>query len=434
MKIIQIIPGAGNTFYCENCLRDNSLARMLYKMGHEAVIVPLYLPILTDEATIKSSNPVFFGGINVYLQQKLSLFRKTPRWIDRIFDSPILLKLAASRAGMTRASDLGDMTLSMLKGEDGNQAKELERLVSWLKSIEKPDVIHLSNALLLGMAKRIKEELNVPLICTLQDEDIWVDAIPEPQNSLIWKTIAHCATYVDRFIAVSNYYRDAICERIDINCEKVHVVYNGINPDGYEQAELSFNPPVIGFLERQCKEKGLGVLAEAFIIIKKNGRIPEAKLRIAGGKTADDERYVRQIRKRLVKAGVIDDVEFLPNLTREEKLKFLRSLSVLSVPAEHKEAFGVYVIEALASGVPVVQPGYGAFPEVLDLVCGGITYMPNDPEHLARALEQVLLSPEYARDLGKSGRTIALKNFTVEQMAKGVIKVLESICLAENQI
>ncbi len=428
MKIVQLIPGAGNTFYCENCLRDNGLARVLRKLGHDVLPVPLYLPILTDEPSVRLDDvPIFFGGINVYLQQKSALFRKTPRWIDRVFDSPKLLGWAASKASMTNAEDLAETILSMLRGEEGRQVKELERLVAWLSSRESPDVVHFSNALLLGMVRRIKEELNVPVVCSLQDEDIFVDVLPESQRQIIWETLSQRAADVDAFIAVSNYYKDFMCKRLGIPDDRVHVVYNGINLEGYEPAASPLTPPVIGYLERQCRDKGLHTLAEAFVILRRRDRVQNLKLRVAGGKTGDDEPFLREISQRLDEEGLSDDVEFLPNLSREDKLAFLQTLSIMSVPAEHKEAFGVYVIEALASGVPVVQPRQGAFPELLEATGGGILYEPNDAEALATAIEKLLLNPEHARELGRRGRKAVLKNFSVERMAYDVVRVLEKV-------
>ncbi len=428
MKIVQLIPGAGNTFYCENCLRDNGLVRTLREMGHDVLVVPLYLPLLTDEPDVCSSDvPIFFGGINVYLQQKSALFRKTPRWIDRVFDSPKLLKLAAGMASMTNAEDLAETMLSMLRGEEGRQVKELERLVKWLASRESPDVVHFSNALLLGMAQRIKEELNVPVVCSLQDEDIFVDVLPESQRQIVWETLAQRAAEVDAFIAVSNYYKDFMCTRLGIPDDRVHVVYNGINLEGYKKGSSPPDPPVIGYLERQCREKGLGTLVEAFIILKKRNCVQGLKLRIAGGKTADDELFVEDICQRLDEQGLSDDVEFLPNLIREYRLAFLRTISIMSVPAEHKEAFGIYMIEALASEVPVVQPRHGAFPELLEATGGGILYEPNDAEALATAIEKLLLNPEHARELGKQGRKAVLENFSVERMAYDVVGILEKV-------
>ena len=156
MKIVHIVPGSGGTFYCENCMRDNALVKALRRMGHDVVMVPLYLPMFADDPELSEDVPVFFGGINVYLQQKLALFRKTPRWLDRLADARWILELAARKAGTTRAAGLGDMTLSMLRGADGNQAKELDRLIKWLAENERPDIVHLSNALLIGLARRIR--------------------------------------------------------------------------------------------------------------------------------------------------------------------------------------------------------------------------------------------------------------------------------------
>jgi glycosyltransferase involved in cell wall biosynthesis len=452
MKIVQLIPGSGGAFYCENCLRDSNLSKALYKQGHDVLRLPLYLPIISEEPirvpptrrpencqsgflAPRLSGTLFFGGINVYLQQKSVLFRKTPRWIDRIFDSPRLLKWAASKGGMTKAEELGEMTLSMLRGQEGRQVKELNRLITWLASRELPDVIHLSNALLLGVVRRIKRELRIPVVCSLQDEDIWVDALPEAQRQTVWETLAQRAVDVDAFISVSEYYKDFICDRLKIPADRVHVVYSGIELESYQQSDLPVDPPVIGYLERQCREKGLGILIEAFVILKRRGRLRDSpgraklllnhlKLRIAGGKLVDDDPFIEQMHQRLADEGLSEDVAFLPNLNFEDRLAFLRSLSMLSVPAEHKEAFGIYVIEALASGVPVVQPRHGAFPELLAATKGGILCEPGNPHALADAIETLLLDHEQARELGIQGRRAVFESFGMENMARNVVKLL----------
>src|SRR6266851_579612 len=133
MRIVLITAGTGS-FHCGTCMRDNALVTELRRMGHDAVMVPLYLPTILDEAPASPEVPRFYGGINVYLQQKSGLFRKTPRVLDKLLDSPGILKAAAARAGMTSARELGDITISMLKGEEGLQVKELDRLVDWLKN------------------------------------------------------------------------------------------------------------------------------------------------------------------------------------------------------------------------------------------------------------------------------------------------------------
>jgi hypothetical protein len=80
MNIVQITPGAGS-MYCGGCFRDNSLVAALRKQGHQTLMVPLYLPLTLDEPDQSAGTPIFFGGINVYLDQKSALFRKAPRWL-----------------------------------------------------------------------------------------------------------------------------------------------------------------------------------------------------------------------------------------------------------------------------------------------------------------------------------------------------------------
>ena len=427
MKIIQLIPGAGNTFYCENCLRDNGLAISLRKSGHDVIITPLYLPILTDEAKAETASPVFFGGINVYLQQKFKFFQKTPRWIDKFFDSNFLLKIAANMAGMTRSEDLAETTLSMLKGENGRQKKEYLRLEEWLLKQEGIDIIHISNALLSGFAPRLKQKLQCAVICTLQDEDIFVNPLPEKYRRLIWNQIKENSKSIDAFIAVSHYEKQHMSKLIGINKGKIKVIYNAINLDNIEPAEHFPEIPTIGFLERQCQPKGLHLLVEAFIELKHRNRVKKLKLKIAGGKTADDNKYLNKLRKLIKSNGYHQDVEILPNLSRQEKIQFLQSLSIMSVPAIHKEAFGIYLLESLAAGVPVVQPSHGSFTEILNITKGGILYKPNTVDELANALENLLLDKTKAKIMGSEGRKKVFEEFAVERMARDFENLISKI-------
>ena len=424
MRIVQLTPGTGN-FYCGTCLRDNALVAALRKQGHDAVLLPMYLPHFVDEESMAEDAPLFFGGINVYLQQKSALFRATPAWLDHLLDAPALLHRAASRAGMTSARDLGDLTHSMLLGESGRQAKELEKVIAWLAREEnRPDVVSLSNVLLIGLARRIKEALNLPVVCTLQGEDSFVDALPEPERC--WQTLRQRAADVSAFVAVSRYYGEVMTMRLGLAAERVEVVYNGISLDGYAPAASGApEPPVIGYLARMHPCKGLDVLIEAFIQLKARGHIPGVRLRVAGGQTAEDKRFVNRLRAQLRAAGCGDAVEFLPNLDRPAKQAFLRTLSVLSVPATYGESFGLYLIEALASGVPVVQPAHAAFPELIEATGGGMLCKPGDPEALALALEAALADPERLAEWGRCGMRQVREKFTSAAMARGFAAVCE---------
>src|SRR5437762_1904950 len=105
MNIVQLTPGAAG-MYCGGCMRDNALVAALRKLGHDALLLPLYTPLTTDEPD-NSAGRVFFGGLNVFLQQKLSLFRVTPRWMDNLLDSPALLRMATRFAVKTAPDELG---------------------------------------------------------------------------------------------------------------------------------------------------------------------------------------------------------------------------------------------------------------------------------------------------------------------------------------
>ncbi len=426
MKLILLTPGTGN-FHCGNCIRDNSLALALRRQGHEALMVPLYLPMVTDQAHAEATAPIFFGGLNVYLQHKLPFFRRSPAWLDRLFNATPLLRAAASRAGMTQAHELGSMTLSMLKGEHGRQHKELEKLIEFLKDQDKPDAICLSNALLVGMVHRIREAIDVPVVVTLQGEDAFLDSLPEPDRSNAWAELSTRAREVDAFVGVSDYYSRLMQKRLHLPDDQIHTIHNGIDPDGYQPASSPPDPPVLGFLARLCPGKGPEALAQAFIELKRRANVRHLKLHLAGSMTPSDEPYVDAIRKRLEAAGVGQDVQISPNLDLAQKQAFLKSLSVLSVPAMYGEAFGLYLLEAWASGVPVVQPRHAAFEELLANTGGGLLCDSDAPQPMADAIEQLLLQPGLREQLGRRGREAVLDRFTTDHMTRQIIELIDRL-------
>jgi glycosyltransferase involved in cell wall biosynthesis len=428
MRIVQITPGTGGGFYCENCLRDAALVTAMRKLGHDVLMIPMYLPVADDTEETAASAPIFFGGINTYLQQKSAFFRKTPRWLDRLFDSPKLLGWASRKAGMTSAKNLGEMTISMLRAEQGRQVKELHRLVNWLEAQDdRPEVVCLSNILLAGLAKPLKEKLGVPMACLLQDEDGFLDGLTSPYVEQAWQMLAERSSDVDAFIAVSDYFAGVMREKLRVSADRMHVVRTGISLDRYEPRQATPATPTIGYLSRMCADRGLDTLVEAFIMLKKNDKLKDVKLRIAGGKIGNDEAFVDRIRKQLVSCGFIDDVDFLPDFDRDSKLAFFQTLSLLSVPEKKPIAYGLYVLEALSAGVPVVEPASGAFVELLEMTDGGVLFEPNNAATLAAAMEPLLLDPDYAWRLGEQGRKAVFEKFNVEQTAQKTVRIYEGI-------
>jgi glycosyltransferase involved in cell wall biosynthesis len=427
MRILHLTPGTGN-FYCGNCLRDNAVALALRQRGHDAHVIPLYLPFMTDGADADPHMPIFFGGLNCYLEQKVSLFRRwSPAWLDNLLTRPSLLRFVSRFSGMTSARELGEMTVSMLKGEEGRQARELDKLIDWLKDQGKPDVVCLSNGLIVGLARRIRSELNVPVTCALHGEDSFLDSLPEPYRSESWQLMSQRATDVTQFIVVSRYYDQVMRQRLGLAANRTTVIHNGIDLTGYAPAPQPPATPTIGFLARMHHGKGLTILTDAFIDLKKRGTVNGLRLSITGTKTTDDDPYITKLQHKLGAAGVAGDVEWHPNVSHDEKIRLLQSVTVLSTPATYGESFGLYVIEAMAAGVPVVQPRHAAFPELIEMTGGGVLCEPDDARSLAAALEPLLRDPSKARAMGMKGREAVLREFSIERMAEKTEVLLRSI-------
>jgi glycosyltransferase involved in cell wall biosynthesis len=426
VNIVQITPGAGG-MYCGGCFRDNALVAALRQLGHDTLMLPLYLPLTLDEADQSAGTPIFFSGVNVYLAQKISWFRKAPGWLRNVLASPKLLKAVGARAAKTRAEDVGELTFSMLRGDEGNQARELDELIGWLKQHHRADAVVLSNALLVGMAKRLRNELEVPVVCLLSGEDTFLDGLPTAQRDEAWEVAAERARHVDLFVAPSRYFAELMAGRLNLPADRVRVVYNGINLDGFagEGARTDGAAPVLGYFARMCPEKGLALAVDTFIELRKRARVPGLRLHIGGGCGPGDEPFVAEQRRKIERAGLLGDVQFFPNVTREGKIEFLRGLDVFCTPALYGEAFGLYVIEALAAGVPVVQPRHAAFPELLEKTGGGLLAEAN-PAALALAAEELLLNSARARSLGQAGQCAVQERFTIERMARDLLDVLVS--------
>jgi glycosyltransferase involved in cell wall biosynthesis len=431
MKVIFLTPGTGS-YYCGACMRDNALARELLRMGHDVTIAPMYLPLILDDTALPGLEqvPVFFGGINVYLQQKSVLFRSTPAFIDRMLNSTGLLRWAARHSHMTSAREHGEMTIEMLNVETSRFRKEWEKLLTWLDHVGKPDLVCLSNALLAGFAAQLKQHFGAPVVLFFQGEDSFLDGLPEPYRSQGWTALRERLVDSDILISPSRFYAGFMRERLGRGADAIEVVPNGIPLEGYSVAEAEPACPTIGYLARMCREKGIEVLVDAFLFLARELGDTTAQLKIAGAATAGDQRLIDELKRRIKRAGFESRVEWAPNLTREQKIAFLRSLTLFSTPAVYSEAFGLYVIEAMACGVPVVQPDSASFTEIVAETGGGICVPPRNPEALARGWQQLLANPEERRRLGRSARLNVEKKFSARTMCEQVCQVTDRLTRA----
>lgn len=433
MRILYLTAGAAG-MYCGSCLRDNALAAELLRQGHEVNLLPLYTPPLTDEPRV-SSEKVFFGGISVYLEQHSAIFRHTPRWLDRLWDSGWALRAAARQSISVDPDSLGALTISMLRGEHGHQRKEVGKLVDWLTAARKTgdeyDIVDMQNSMLLGLAGPVREAVGRPVCCTLQGEDLFIDGLREPYRQEALGLIREHSRHIDAFIAVSEFYADRMADYLAIPRRKIHVVPLGINLGDYdalpEREESPQRPFTIGYFARIAPEKGLHLLADAFIRLRQRTTSETIRLEVAGYLAPEQQGYLRGIEDRIAAAGLAADYRYHGTLERQEKLDFLRGIDLLSMPTTYPEPKGLPVLEALASGLPVVQPRWGSFPEILAKTGGGLLFEPGDSGGLAERIGELWRNPEYARDLGRAGRRGVHDHYGVERMAASALDLYAAV-------
>ena len=420
MRILQLTAGAAG-MYCGTCMRDNSLAAALMKLGHDVTLLPLYTPTLTDEANV-SNDKIFFGGISVYLEQNYALFRKTPWLFDKLWDSKSALKMAAKSTIPVDPRFLGEMTISMLQLEGGRLVKELQKMLRWLESEPRPDVVNLPYTLLIGLAAPLKKSLERPVCCTLQGEDLFLEGLQEPYKTRAMELIRQNIPHVDCFLAVSEYYAEFMCRYFGIPEHKMEIAPLGISTSGYRETPVFREGPLkIGYFARIAPEKGLHLLADAYKIVRDTGF--DCTLEAAGYIAPEQKGYLEGIEKQLREWNC----PFLYHgpLDRAQKIAYLESLDVLSTPTIYADPKGIFVLEAMAAGVPVVQPAHGAFPEIIRKTGGGLLVDPENPQSLADGLLRILRDREMRADLGRRAHAGVREHYRVDAMAQRTIEIFE---------
>jgi len=460
MRVVLLTAGAGG-MYCGSCLHGNTLAAALRSAGEDVVLVPLYTPLRTDEEDVSISR-VAYGGINVSLQQRWAVFRHTPWLLDRVLDHPALLRWMTARSARTRPENLGELTVSMLRGEEGRQRKELDKLVRWLEREIQPELVHLGNVLLAGLARQLRRRLGVPVLCTLSGEDIFLEKLPEPHYAAARAVLRERAAELDALVALNRYYADFMAEYLAVPRERIHVIPPGLNLAGHatpsqavaapdaaapvspsvamrplagkqpvppDAAGPALRPVAIGYLARICPEKGLHQLAEALKLLAEDAAVPPVLLRAAGYLDPADQPYLDEIQSRLADWGLADRFAYVGELDRAGKIAFLQSLHVLSLPTVYPESKGLSVLEAWANGIPAVLPAHGAFPELIADTGGGLLCEPLNPSDLAAALKQMILDAEFAAACGRRAQEAVHQRYNAQAMARRTVELYRRVCV-----
>jgi glycosyltransferase involved in cell wall biosynthesis len=425
MRILSITAG----MYCGSCLRDNAFAVECLARGHEVTLLPLYTPTNPDEENV-SRDEVLFGGISIYMQQRLAMFRHTPRFLDRWWDSPRVIKAFASRSLSTDPKLLGDLMISMLEADRGVLRKEFDKLLDWLKDEPVPDVINLPNSLLIGLAGPLKRALNRPVCCTLQGEDLFLENLLEPYRSRAIELIHRQAPDVDRFIAVSDSYVPVMSKMLGIPESRMSVVPLGINLKGYERGKPAEHVFRVGYFARIAPEKGLQALADAYVLFRKRTAGSPVRLEAAGYLPRDQHAYLDGVRNTIGRAGLGAELTYHGAVDRGGKLSYLRTLDLLSVPATYDEPKGVFLLEAMASGVPVVQPRRGAFTEIVERTGGGLLVAPDDPAALADGLYRLWQDRALRDALAERAFSGVRAHYSIAKSCDRLIEVYEAMIAA----
>jgi glycosyltransferase involved in cell wall biosynthesis len=424
LSIAYLTAGAAG-MYCGSCMHDNTLASALHKLGVDVQLIPTYTPIRTDEQDV-SVDHVAFGGVNVYLQENMPLFRYLPRWIDGLLDRPSLIRWFSQGSIQIDPAKLGALTVSMLQGTAGHQRKEVRKLVDWLAGQTRPDLIVLSNVLIAGCVPALKQALGVPALVTLQGDDIFLDSLQPPYKQRAFDEIHRLIEQIDGFVVFNRYYAEFMGHYLGIPAEKIRVAPLGIDVSDFPEPVHVERPPTVGFLARLSPEKGLHRLIDAFLLLRRRRGMEDARLHVAGWQGESNKSYAAEQFHRLTSAAIEGSLYHAGSVDRAGKIEFLRGIDVLSVPTVYHDPKGLFVLEALAAGVPVVQPSHGAFPELIAETGGGRLVRPGDAEHLAETLHELLKNQTLRWHLGLQGREVVHSRFNAQATAQATLEVYRS--------
>jgi glycosyltransferase involved in cell wall biosynthesis len=377
-----------------------------------------------------ASERLFFGGIHVYLLQQLPWIRWVPARLRRSLDWPPLVRWATARSVSTDAAKLGELAISMLQGIDGRQRDEVRRLVDWLADDRQPDAVVLSNLLIGGALPEIRRRLpTARLIVILQGDDIFLDHLPDPARQQCIMLCRGLIDSVDWLVVNSRFYAEKMGAMFEVPQDKFKVMPLSIDTRPFSTLSARSTTAItatatdefrLGYLARIAPEKGFHHLVEAFIALASQSEHQNLTLHAAGWLGESNRAYLESQLQIIEAAGLAQRFTYHGSPDLDRKAEFLGRLDLLSVPTEYEEPKGLFVLEALAAGVPVVQPNHGAFGELLDATGGGMVVAAGDNAALAAAIGHLKDNPDKRRQLADQGRQRVITHHSIEKAAEAM--------------
>lgn len=419
LRILHLTAGTGR-WYCGTCIRDEALVSAWQQQGHDAQLVPLYLPVVGDHPEPTALPRVQMGGVGTWAHHALPLLGRLPPWACAPLDSAPVLSLAGRFAGATEPAALGALTVDMLRGLDGHQASRIDQLLASLRRRPPPDVVVLSNSLLAGLLPALRRGLGAPVVVTIQGEHHFLDALGDHADQA-WALVARHLRSANAIVAVSASAAHATASRARVPQSRITVVPNGVEASGFGPPA----PPAIptlGYVARLAPHKGLHAVVAAWRQLIDGGE--ELRLVLAGTLQPGDAPGVRTLERQLAADGLAHRVQILPNLSPVSKREVLRRLTVASVAPQRDDAGALYALEAAASGVPFVGPDRGALGEWVRATGAGVLVPSDDPNALAPAIRALLHDPARRADLSARGQEAVRAHHTAAHMAQRELRVL----------
>jgi len=303
----------------------------------------------------------------------------------------------------------------------------------------------LTNMLIAGCVPELKRRLDVPVLVTLQGDDIFYNFLPDPYRQQALAAMQSLVPHIDGFLVHTHTYAEKMARDLGIPDDRFLITPLGIDvssictsppppppPPTTEPADAhpADRPVTLGFLARLAPEKGLEVLVEAFILAAQQAWGQSLQLAVAGWQGPQHLAFRESLEQRIAQANLSHRYRCYPDPDQAGKRRFLSTIDLLCVPTHYHDPKGLFALEAVAAGVPYLQPAHGAFPELHQRLGAGELFSPNTPQALTEALRQLLPRltelqqatrqrlPELHQEIGLSSMATRTLHAISEHLAK----------------